>query len=134
MGKDVVPAALPYHTHHLGLIGTKPSYDMMQECDTLLMVGTNFPYGEFMPKTGQARGVQIDLLPRHLSLRYPMELNLWGDAKATLTALLPLLQQKEDLSWQEEITSRTWRSGIRSTKRKPCFPPNPSTPAACITS
>ena len=53
---------------------------MMQDCDTLLMVGTNFPYGEFLPPTGQARGVQIDLLPRHLSLRYPMEVNLWGDA------------------------------------------------------
>ena len=80
-----------------------PSYDMMQECDTLLMVGTNFPYSEFLPPTGQARGVQIDLLPRHLSLRYPMEVNLWGDAKTTLAALLAYLEPTEDLAWQQDI-------------------------------
>lgn len=103
LGKAAVPADVPFHTHHLGLLGTKPSYDMMMDCDTLLMVGSNFPYGEFMPKTGQARGIQVDLLPRHLSLRYPMELNLWGDSKETLAALLPLLEQKQDLSWQNDI-------------------------------
>jgi pyruvate dehydrogenase (quinone) len=102
LGKDVVPGDLPYHTQQLGLLGSKPSYDMMQDCDTLLMVGTNYPYSEFLPKTGQARGVQIDLSSRHLSLRYPMEVNLAGDAKATLTALLPLLKQTEDLSWQQQ--------------------------------
>ena len=103
LGKAAVPSDVPFHTRHLGLLGTKPSYDMIMDCDTLLMVGSNFPYGEFMPKTGQARGIQIDLLPRHLSLRYPMELNLWGDSKETLTALLPLLKQKEDLDWQNDI-------------------------------
>ncbi|MGI8459120.1 MAG: thiamine pyrophosphate-requiring protein [Propionibacteriaceae bacterium] len=103
LGKDVVPGDLPYHTQQLGLLGSRPSYDMMQDCDTLLMVGSNYPYAEFLPKTGQARGVQIDLSQRHLSLRYPMEVNLAGDAKATLTALLPLLEQQTDLSWQEQV-------------------------------
>lgn len=79
LGKDVVPSDVGFHTQQLGLLGSRPSWDMIQDCDTLLMVGSNFPYGEFMPPTGQARGVQIDLLPRHLSLRYPMEVNLWGD-------------------------------------------------------
>ncbi len=103
LGKDVVPGDLPYHTQQLGLLGSKPSYDMMQDCDTLLMVGSNFPYAEFLPKTGQARGVQIDLSSRHLSLRYPMEVNLAGDAKATLTALLPHLIQQDDHSWQDNV-------------------------------
>src|SRR5699024_5767650 len=66
LGKQVVPGDVPYHTQQLGLLGSRPSYDMMQDCDTLLMVGTNFPYGEFLPPTGQARAVQIDISPRHL--------------------------------------------------------------------
>ncbi len=103
LGKDVVPGDLPYHTQQLGLLGSRPSYDMMQDCDTLLMVGSNYPYAEFLPKTGQARGVQIDLSPRHLSLRYPMEVNLAGDAKATLAALLPHLTRQEDRGWQEKV-------------------------------
>jgi pyruvate dehydrogenase (quinone) len=103
LGKDVIPGDLPYHTQQLGLLGSKPSYDMMQECDTLLMVGTNYPYAEFLPKTGQARGVQIDLSQRHLSLRYPMEVSLAGDAKATLTALLPHLDQSDDLTWRQGV-------------------------------
>ena len=73
---------------------------MMQDCDTLLMVGTNFPYSEFLPPTGQARGVQIDLLPRHLSLRYPMEVNLWGDAKTTLGCAPAPSAPDRGLSWQ----------------------------------
>ena len=103
LGKDVVPGDLPYHCQQLGLLGSKPSYDMMQDCDTLLMVGSNYPYAEFLPKTGQARGVQIDLSSRHLSLRYPMEVNLAGDAKATLTALLPHLTQQQEHGWQDEV-------------------------------
>ncbi len=110
LGKDVVPGDVPYHTQQLGLLGSKPSYDMMQDCDTLLMVGTNYPYAEFLPKTGQARGVQIDLSHRHLSLRYPMEVNLAGDAKTTLAALLPLLERQQDRSWQEQAIEgmKTW--------------------------
>ncbi|MEO5723583.1 MAG: thiamine pyrophosphate-requiring protein, partial [Ilumatobacteraceae bacterium] len=110
LGKGAVPGDVPYHTQQLGLLGSKPSWDMMQSCDTLLMVGTNYPYSEFLPPKGQARGVQIDLLPRHLSLRYPMEVNLWGDSKTTLAALLPLLDQNADLSWQEKAAEgmKTW--------------------------
>ena len=103
LGKDVLPGDLPYHTQQLGLLGSKPSYDMMQDCDTLLMVGTNYPYAEFLPPTGNARGVQIDISHANLSLRYPMEVALAGDAKATLAALLPHLQQQEDRSWQEGV-------------------------------
>ncbi|HSN11108.1 MAG TPA: thiamine pyrophosphate-binding protein, partial [Propionibacteriaceae bacterium] len=76
LGKAVVPGDVPYHSQQLGLLGTKPSWDQMQNCDTLLMVGSNYPYSEFMPPTGQARGVQIDLRPSHLGIRYPMEVNL----------------------------------------------------------
>ncbi|MFD2190584.1 thiamine pyrophosphate-requiring protein [Pistricoccus aurantiacus] len=110
LGKSVVPGNVPYHTQQLGLLGSKPSYDMMEECDTLLMIGSNHPYPEFLPKTGQARGVQIDLSPKHLSLRYPMEVNLWGDARTTLAALLPHLVQHEDRSWQQKIIEgmKTW--------------------------
>src|SRR5690242_4208129 len=96
LGKAVLPDDLPYVTGSIGLLGTKPSWDMMQDCDTLLMVGSSFPYSEFLPAEGQARGVQIDIDPDMLSLRYPMELNLTGDAGETLLALLPLLTQKAD--------------------------------------
>jgi pyruvate dehydrogenase (quinone) len=99
-------------TGSIGLLGTKPSHDMMNGCDTLLMVGSNFPYGEFLPKEGQARGVQIDIDGRRASLRYPMEFNLIGDARDTLRALIPLLERKADRSWQDEITegvARWWR-------------------------
>src|SRR5699024_8976974 len=89
IGKQAIPGNVPYHTQQLGLLGSRPSYDMMQNCDTLLLVGTNFPYGEFMPPTGNARAVQIDLSARHLGNRYPTEVNLWGDADTTLKALLP---------------------------------------------
>ncbi|MBV8080249.1 MAG: thiamine pyrophosphate-requiring protein, partial [Actinobacteria bacterium] len=94
---------LPYVTGSIGLLGTKPSWDMMTSCDTLLMVGSSFPYSEFLPQEGKARGVQIDIDGRMVGLRYPMEVNLVGDAKATLDALAPLLKRKEDRSWREEI-------------------------------
>ncbi|HXS74411.1 MAG TPA: thiamine pyrophosphate-requiring protein [Rhodanobacteraceae bacterium] len=103
LGKAVLPDELPYVTGSIGLLGTKPSWDMMMGCDTLLMVGSRFPYSEFLPKEGHARGVQIDLDPAMLSIRYPMEINLVGDAKKTLRALIPLLQRKADRSWREEI-------------------------------
>ena len=89
-----MPDDLPFVTGSIGLLGTKPSWDMMQSCDTLLMVGSSFPYSEFLPKEGQARGVQIDIDGRMLGMRYPMEVNLVGDREATLRALLPLLAQK----------------------------------------
>src|SRR5665213_3094343 len=106
LGKAVLPDDLPWVTGTIGLLGTRPSNDMMNECDTLLMIGSTFPYGEFLPKEGQARGVQIDVNGKNLSLRYPMEVNLPGDAGDTLRALLPLLIQKTDTSWRDRIASK----------------------------
>ncbi len=103
LGKAAVPDDLPFVTGSIGLLGTRPSWDLMQECDTLLMVGTNFPYSEFLPEEGKARGVQIDVDGRMIGLRYPVEVQLVGDSKATLQALLPLLRRKEDRSFREGI-------------------------------
>jgi pyruvate dehydrogenase (quinone) len=103
LGKAVLPDDLPFVTGAIGLLGTKPSWDLMMNCDTLLMVGTSFPYAEFLPKEGQARGVQIDIKPRMLSLRYPMEVNLVGDSTETLRALIPYLERKTDRSWRQQI-------------------------------
>lgn len=103
LGKAVLPDDLAWVTGDIGLLGTRPSADMMRDCDTLLMIGSTFPYAEFLPKEGQARGVQIDIDGKFLSLRYPMEVNLHGDANDTLTALLPLLEQKRDTSWRDAI-------------------------------
>ncbi len=103
LGKAAVPDDLPFVTGSIGLLGTKPSWTLMNECDTLLMVGSSFPYSEWLPKPGQARGVQIDIDGAMLSIRYPMELGLVGDAKATLTELVPLLQRKEDRGWREQL-------------------------------
>jgi pyruvate dehydrogenase (quinone) len=99
-------------TGSIGLLGTKPSADMMEDCDTLLMVGTSFPYSEWLPEPGQARGVQIDIDAKRLGLRYPNEVNLVGDAAATLRALIPHLERKQDRSWRQEIeqnVERWWR-------------------------
>ncbi len=112
LGKAAVPDDLPFVTGSIGLLGTTPSWEMMSECDTLLMVGSAFPYSEFLPEEGQARGIQIDIDGRMLSLRYPMELNLVGDSRDTLRALLPYLRHKEDRRWRKRIESnveRWWR-------------------------
>ncbi len=103
-GKQVVPSDVPYHAQQLGLLGSRPSLEMMKDCDTLLLLGTNYPYGQFLPKTGQARAIQVDLKPEQMGLRYPTELNLWGDVKATLEALIPHLDARTDLSWQEGVS------------------------------
>src|SRR6201991_3588773 len=103
LGKAVLPDDLPWVTGAIGLLGTEPSSRMMAECDTLLMVGSGFPYSEFLPKEGQARGVQIDIAPDMLSLRYPMEVNLVGDAAETLRALLPMLESKPASGWRDKI-------------------------------
>jgi pyruvate dehydrogenase (quinone) len=103
LGRTVVPDDVPFVTGSIGLLGTKPSWDMMSDCDTLLMVGSSFPYSEFLPEEGQARGVQIDIDARMIGLRYPMNAHLVGDAKATLQALIPLLERKADRGWQERI-------------------------------
>ena len=103
LGKPVVPDDLPFVTGGIGFLGTRPSYELMQGCDTLLMVGSGFPYAEFLPEEGAARGVQVDIDARMLSLRYPMEVSLVGDAAPTLRALLPLLRRKEDRRFREEV-------------------------------
>jgi pyruvate dehydrogenase (quinone) len=127
LGRTVLPDTLPYVTGSIGLLGTKPSYDMMMDCDTLLMVGSGFPYPEFLPKEGNARGIQIDIDGRMLSIRYPMELNLKGDSKATLRALIPHLIRKEDRSWREKIESNVseWWKELEAKAMKSANPVNP---------
>ena len=109
LGKDVLSDELPYVTGAIGLLGTRPSYDLMRGCDTLLTVGSSFPYSQFLPAFDQARAVQIDVDGKMIGLRYPYELNLVGDAKATLQALIPLLRRKEDRSWREDIEAKVTR-------------------------
>jgi pyruvate dehydrogenase (quinone) len=127
LGKAAVPDDLSFCTGSIGLLGTKASWDLMQDCDTLLMVGSSFPYTEFLPKEGQARGVQIDRDSGMLGLRYPMEVNLVGDSAATLAALLPLLNEKADRSWREEIEASvvSSRDQIRGMASVPAHPINP---------
>jgi pyruvate dehydrogenase (quinone) len=127
LGKMAVPDALPFVTGAIGLLGTAPSWDMMNACDTLLMVGSSFPYSEFLPREGQARGVQIDLDGRKLSLRYPMEVNLVGDSRLTLQALLPLLQRKDDRRWQRRIEAgvRDWWTVLEARALNRADPLNP---------
>ncbi|MGH7716053.1 MAG: thiamine pyrophosphate-requiring protein, partial [Vulcanimicrobiaceae bacterium] len=110
LGKAVLADDLPFVTGTLGLLGTRPSSDMMNGCDTLLMVGTCYPYAEFLPEEGHARGVQIDIDARNIGLRFPTEINLIGDSRETLRALLPLLERKTDRAWREKIESglRDW--------------------------
>ena len=109
LGKDVLPDELPYVTGSIGLLGTRPSYEMMMNCDTLLTVGSSFPYTQFLPAFDQARAVQIDIDGKYIGMRYPYEVNLVGDAAATLRALLPHLRGKEDRSWREGIESNVAR-------------------------
>jgi pyruvate dehydrogenase (quinone) len=110
-GRAAVSDELPFVTGSIGLLGSKPSYDMIEACDTFLMVGSSFPYSEWLPEVGQARGVQIDIDPRVVGMRYPMEVNLVGDSAETLRALVPLLARREDRSFRQDIEqggSRWW--------------------------
>ncbi|ACM19226.1 2-oxoacid decarboxylase/dehydrogenase, putative [Geotalea daltonii FRC-32] len=127
LGKAALPDDLPYVTGSIGLLGTKPSYELMMNCDTFLMIGSGFPYSEFLPREGQARGVQIDIDPRMLSLRYPMEVNLQGDTALTLRALLPLLEKKTDRSWQDgvEANVREWWQVMEARANVSATPINP---------
>ncbi|MGW4951153.1 thiamine pyrophosphate-requiring protein [Streptomyces parvulus] len=109
LGKDALPDDLPYVTGSIGLLGTRPSYELMQECDTLLMIGSSFPYTQCMPELDQARAVQIDIDPHMIGLRYPFEVNLVGDARETLRRLLPRLHRKEDRAWREGIEKNVAR-------------------------
>jgi len=127
LGKAAVPDDSPYTTGCIGLLGTRPSQEAMEECDTLLMVGTSFPYIEFLPKPGQARGVQIDLDPARIGLRYPVEVGLVGDSSDTLSALLPSLERKQERSFLERAQAgmKKWWSlmeEVGSRKDKPMKP------------
>ncbi len=127
LGKAVLPDGLSYVTGGLGLLGTKPSWDLMQDCDTLLMVGSSFPYSEFLPKPGSARGVQIDIDGNNLSLRYPMDINMVGDSALTLRALLPLLEQKKPGGWRRGIETgvAAWWKTLEDRAMQPARPINP---------
>jgi pyruvate dehydrogenase (quinone) len=127
LGKAAVPDDLPFVTGSIGLLGTQPSWEMMSGCDTLLMVGTSFPYSEFLPKEGQARAVQIDLDGRKLGLRYPTEINLVGDSKLTLQQLLPMLEAKHDRSWRETIEKhvKRWWEVLEARAHNEADPINP---------
>ncbi len=127
LGKAAVPDDLPFVTGPIGLLGSEPSWEMMQHCDTLLMVGTCFPYSEFLPREQQARAVQIDIRPRNVSMRYPTDVNLIGDSAETLRRLLPLLQRKTDRSWREGIESNVadWWHALEARAMKSASPINP---------
>jgi pyruvate dehydrogenase (quinone) len=127
LGKAALPDDLPFVTGSIGLLGTKPSWDLMMDCDTLLMVGSSFPYSEFLPEEGQARGVQIDIDGRMLGIRYPMEVNLVGDSAETLRALSGRLARKEDRSWREKVEGevRDWWKLIEERAGLEADPINP---------
>jgi pyruvate dehydrogenase (quinone) len=127
LGKAVLADDLPYVTGAIGLLGTEPSWDMMMDCDTLFMVGSSFPYSEFLPKEGQAKGVQIDIDGKMLNIRYPMDVNLHGDSRETLRALLPLLKRKKDRKWREKIESniQDWWKKVDDRAHKSADPINP---------
>jgi pyruvate dehydrogenase (quinone) len=127
LGKAAVPDDLPFVTGSIGLLGTRPSWEMMQDCDTLLMVGSGFPYAEFLPEEGQARAVQIDIDGRMLGIRYPMESNLLGDSALTLRALLPLLEHKGNRSWRQKVEKNVsaWGQVLERRALAPAEPINP---------
>ena len=127
LGKAALPDELPFVTGGIGLLGSKPSWQMMNDCDALLMVGTTFPYAEFLPRDGQARAVQIDIEPRNVGMRYPTEVNLIGDSAQTLRRLLPLLRLKEDRSWRGKIESqvRGWGKELGTKAMSEADPINP---------
>lgn len=127
LGKDVLSDELPYVTGSIGLLGTRPSYEMMRDCDTLLTVGSSFPYTQFLPGLDQARGVQIDLDGSMIGMRYPYEVNLVGDAAATLRALVPLLERKEDRGWHDDICSQVaeWWETMEREAQVEADPVNP---------
>ncbi len=127
LGKDVLSDELPWVTGAIGLLGTRPSYELMRDCDTLLTVGSSFPYTQFMPEYDQCRAVQIDVDGRMIGMRYPNEVNLVSDAKSALQALIPLLRRKEDRSWRETIEANVarWWETIEMESKVSADPINP---------
>lgn len=127
LGKDVLPDDLSYVTGSIGLLGTRPSYELMRDCDTLVIIGSNFPYTQFMPPFGHARAVQIDIDGSMIGMRYPTEVNLVGDAQATLRALLPSLSRKEKRTWREAIEQNvaSWWESMEREAMTEADPVNP---------
>ncbi|HVW18366.1 MAG TPA: thiamine pyrophosphate-requiring protein [Solirubrobacteraceae bacterium] len=127
LGKAALPDDLPYVTGSIGLLGTRPSWELMTGCDTLLVVGSSFPYSEFLPEEGRARGVQIDIDGRMVGLRYPMEVNLVGGARETLAELIPMLERKQDRSWREKVEADVadWWRALEARAKQPANPLNP---------
>lgn len=127
LGKAALPDELPWVTGAIGLLGTRPSWKLMDECDTLLLVGTTMPYVEFLPEEGKARAVQIDIDPANVSMRYPTEVNLIGDSAQVLGRLLPLLRKKDNADWREriELDVRKWWRSLEAAAMEPAEPINP---------
>ena len=127
LGKDVLSDELPWVTGSIGLLGTRPSYEMMRDCDTLLTIGSSFPYSQFLPEFGQARAVQIDLDPSLIGMRYPYDVNIVGDAATTLRELAPLLERKQDRGWQDGIVDnvRRWWQTMDQEAHVAADPVNP---------
>lgn len=127
LGKDVLSDELPYVTGSIGLLGTRPSYELMRDCDTLLIVGSNFPYSQFLPKFGQAKAIQIDIDGTSIGMRYPTELNIVADAAATLRAIVPLLQPKGGTKWRDNITDNIdrWWETVEKQAMLTAKPVNP---------
>jgi pyruvate dehydrogenase (quinone) len=127
LGKDVLPDDLPFVTGAIGLLGTEPSWNLMQQCDTLLMIGTGFPWAEFLPRDGQVKAVQIDIDAAMLSLRYPADVNLHGDAAETLKQLMPLLVARKDSSWRDTIAADldAWWKKLEARAMTSAQPVNP---------
>jgi len=127
LGKAVLPDDLPYVTGSIGMLGSKASWELMEGCDTLLMIGSSFPYAEYLPEPGKARGVQIDIEGKMLSIRYPMEVNLLGDSRDTLKALIPLLKYKQDRDWRKQIEQSVneWWQTVEDRANLAADPINP---------
>jgi pyruvate dehydrogenase (quinone) len=127
LGKDVLSDELPYVTGSIGLLGTRPSYELMRDCDTLLTIGSSFPYSQFLPEFGKARGVQIDIDPHMVGMRYPYEVNLVGDAKATLERLIPLIESGRGREWFDTVCDnvRHWREVMERRAGLSADPINP---------
>ena len=127
LGKAAVPDDLPFVTGSMGLLGTKASDDMIKKCDTLVMIGTTFPYVEYLPKEGAVKAVQIDIAPKNLALRYPADVALHGESRATLRALLPLIENKTDRGWREQIEGwvSDWWKVLKERAMADAEPVNP---------
>ncbi|MFI6438652.1 thiamine pyrophosphate-requiring protein [Streptomyces sp. NPDC050759] len=128
LGKDALSDELPYVTGSIGLLGTRPSYELMRDCDTLLTIGSSFPYTQFLPEFGKARGVQIDIDPHMVGMRYPYEVNLVGDAKATLQRLIPMLDvERGGREWHDTVCDNVsrWREVMERRAQQSADPINP---------